>query len=164
MPFGRSPRARRVPGGGRALAVAGGVVGARDALHLPGARDTPVRIPWERVDTAEWDAEAGTLTVTEVAPDVAAAPRHVVPVADADLRARDRLLQLVRERVTASVVLQRHVPVHGRAGLHVVARRPPGGGAVTWGFRFDVGVDPADEDVRRAAASALARARDDVGA
>ena len=40
--------------------------------------------------------------------------------------------QLVRERVTASVVLQRHVPVAGRRGVRVIARRapqrrPPGG-------------------------------------
>ena len=36
-----------------------------------------------------------------------------------------RLLELVRERVTASVVLQRHVPVRGRAGVRVIARRAP---------------------------------------
>ena len=38
-----------------------------------------------------------------------------------------RLLELVRERVTASVVLQRHVPVDGRRGVRVIARRAPGG-------------------------------------
>ncbi|MDQ1103481.1 hypothetical protein QE364_001509 [Nocardioides zeae] len=157
-------RSRRSPSGGRVLAAAGGVVADRDALHLPGEHATPARVPWERVDAAEWDADAGTLTVTEVAPDVAAAPRHVVVVDEADPRARDRLLQVVRERVTASVVLQRHVRVVGRAGLHVVARRPPGGGALAWGFRFDVGIDPNDPAVRRVAADALARARDDVGA
>ena len=36
-----------------------------------------------------------------------------------------RLLELVRERVTASVVLQRHVPVDGRRGVRVIARRAP---------------------------------------
>lgn len=164
MGLPRTRRARRTPAGGRVLASAGGVLADRDALHLPGAQATPVRVPWERVDAAEWDAEAGTLTVTEVAPDVAAAPRHVVAVDADDPRGRDRLLQVVRERVTASVVLQRHVRVAGKAGVHVVARRPPGGGALAWGFRFDVGIDPEDPDVRRVAADALARARDDVGA
>ena len=65
------------------------------------------------------------------------------------------LLQLVRERVTATVVLQRHVPIAGRRGLRVIARRAPGGDrAVTWVYEFDEGVDPADPAVRAAADAA----------
>ena len=59
------------------------------------------------------------------------------------------MLELVRERVTASVVLQRHVAVSGRRGLRVIARRAPRGNApVDWFFEYDAGVDPDDAEVR----------------
>ena len=74
------------------------------------------------------------------------------------------MLQLVRERVTASVVLQRHVAVTGSRGLRVIARRAPSGhGDLVWIYEFDEGVDPDDPDVRRLAADALAAAQADVG-
>ena len=75
-----------------------------------------------------------------------------------------RLLELVRERVTASIVLQRHVPVDGRRGLRVIARRAPRGDRpLAWFYEYDEGVDPDDPEVQRAATEALAAARDEVG-
>jgi hypothetical protein len=75
-----------------------------------------------------------------------------------------RLLELVRERVTASVVLQRHVAITGGRGLRVIARRAPRGDQpVQWLYEYDRGIDPDDPDVRRIAEEALATARDDVG-
>ena len=76
-----------------------------------------------------------------------------------------RLLELVRERVTASVVLQRHVPLEHRRGLRVIARRAPRGDRpIAWFFEYDEGIDPDDPAVREAARAALASARDEVGA
>jgi hypothetical protein len=75
-----------------------------------------------------------------------------------------RLLQLVRERVTASVLLQRRVEVRGRRGLTVIARRPPRGrGEITWAYELDDGMDPADPEVARAAEAGLRAARQDIG-
>ena len=75
-----------------------------------------------------------------------------------------RLLELVRERVTSTVVLQRHVAVDGSRGVRVVARRAPSGRReVTWLFEYDEGVDPDDPLVAQAADRALAAARADVG-
>ncbi len=49
----------------------------------------------------------------------------------------------MRERVTASVVLQRHVPLTGRRGLRVIARRAPRGDRpLAWFYEYDEGVDP----------------------
>jgi hypothetical protein len=74
------------------------------------------------------------------------------------------LLQLVRERVTASVVLQRHVAIHGKRGVRVIARRAPTGArALSWLFEYDEGIDPGDPFVEHAAQEALAAARDEVG-
>ena len=75
-----------------------------------------------------------------------------------------RLLELVHERVTASVVLQRHVRLGRGRGLRVIARRAPSGaGGVQWVYEYDEGVDPDDPAVRTAAREALEVAQRDVG-
>jgi hypothetical protein len=138
------------------------VAGTRDALYLPRpASDAgePLRVPWEQVEAADWDADTSVLRVSEVGTWGARRPVHRLVLVQPTL-----LLQLVRERVTATVVLQRHVPIAGRRGLRVIARRAPGGDrAVTWVYEFDEGVDPADPAVRAAADAALALAQDEVG-
>ncbi len=129
------------------------VGGTRDALYVPD------RIAWEQVEAADWDSETDTLRVSEVGTWGHRRPEHLLVLVEPA-----RLLQLVRERVTASVVLQRHVAVRGSRGLRVIARRAPSGrGELVWIYEFDEGVDPDDPDVRRLAADALAAAQADVG-
>lgn len=167
--FGRRPPIR-VERGERLLAHApsadGHVGGTRDALYVVRrlgtalAVDETVRIPWEEVQAADWDKDASTLRVTEVGSWGEQRPEHQFTLDDPGL-----LLQLVRERITASIVLQRHVPVDGRRGMRVIARRAPRGDRpVQWIYEYDEGVDPADPDVRRAAEEALAAAQAEVGA
>lgn len=156
---GRVRRPRRLGAGERELAAASGpdgvlVAGSREALHVG-----ETRIPWEAVERADWDAETETLTVTEVGSWGRERPVYRVALIEPA-----RLLQLVRERVTASVVLQRHVPVVGRKGFFVIARRAPGGsGDLQWVYEFEAGIDPEDPTVRLAAEAALAAAQDEVG-
>lgn len=149
----RRRSAARVRPGERVLAEAeapdGVVAGTRAALYLADRR-----IPWEQVDAASWNSEAGVLTVTETAPWGEPQPVHRIPLTDAA-----RLLELVRERVTATVVLQRSFD-HGQ----VLARRSPTGSQeITWFVRYDPGADPADPAVAAATDAALAQARADVG-
>jgi hypothetical protein len=138
------------------------VAGTRDALYagIPGAAPVEtVRIPWEQVEAAEWDRDTSVLEVSEVGTWGAARPVHSFAIDQPG-----RLLQLVRERVTSTVVLQRHVPIRGRSGLRVIARRAPGGERrVSWVYEYDAGIDPADPAVREAADAALALAQDEVG-
>ena len=144
-----------------ATAATGEVVaGTRDALYLVDhAAGVATRLPWEQVEAADWDQEASRLRVSEVGSWGEQRVEHAIALGEAD-----RLLQLVRERVTASVVLQRHVPVEGRRGLRVIARRAPRGDQpISWFYEYDEGVDPADPDVRRTAEAALAAARQEVG-
>ncbi|QIX27323.1 hypothetical protein ncot_12465 [Nocardioides sp. JQ2195] len=130
------------------------VVGTRDALYVDAQR-----IPWEIVERADWDKDEATLTVSEVGSWGRERPAHALP-----LEEPGRLLELVRERVTASIVLQRHVPIHGKRGVIVIGRRAPRGHQpVEWVYEFDEGVDPDDPEVRRRAEVALAAARDEVG-
>jgi hypothetical protein len=138
-----------------ASAAEGFVAGTRAALYLPGGR----RIPWEQVEAADWANDSDTFRVSEVG--AWGEPR---PAYSFVLDEPNRLLQLVRERVTASVVLQRHVPIRGTRGLRVIARRAPTGErGVSWLFEYDEGIDPDDPFVDHAAQEALAAARDEVG-
>lgn len=160
-----------LPRGGRVLASARALdgtwlLGTRDALVVvPPAAETgreaePVEpIAWERVATADWNKDEDRLRVTEVAEYGDVPPTHVVAVPEPGL-----LLQLVRERVTASIVLQRRVPVSGSRGVTVIARRPPqGGGETTWAVELDPGLAPEDPAVREAATRGLEEARAELG-
>ncbi|PUA80502.1 hypothetical protein C7S10_15180 [Nocardioides currus] len=133
------------------------LAGTRDAFYLGG--DPVTRLPWELVETATWDRDEEVFRIGLVAAWGEEKVVHAVPLAEPG-----RLLELVRERVTASIVLQRHVPVAGRRGVRVIGRRPPRGtGEIAWFFEYDEGVDPDDPDVREASEAALAAARADVG-
>ena len=135
------------------------VAGTRDALYLPGGR-----VPWEQVQAADWDRDENRLCVREVGIWGEPRPEHVVMVPESAAQDAARLLQLVRERVTASVLVSRHVPVSGRRGVRVVARRAPSGRSeVQWLYEYDPGVDPTDPFARAAAETALAAAKADVG-
>ena len=161
-----------LPAGERLLAWAdiegGAAAGTRDALYLrlPTDESSPatqaegtIRIPWEHVQAADWDPEASTLRVAEVGHWGETRPVHQLM-----LREPGHLLELVRERVTASILLQRHVTVSARRGVRVIARRAPSGAQqVRWTFEYDEGVDPDDPAVRLVADAALVQARDEVG-
>ncbi len=133
------------------------LAGTRAAFYLG---TTPVtRIAWEQIESADWDNDTNVLRVVLVGSWGSQRPTYSFGLTEPA-----RLLELVRERVTASVVLQRHVPLEGRRGVRVIGRKPPqGAGEIEWFFDYDQGVDPEDPVVREASATALAEARADVG-
>ena len=134
------------------------LAGTRDAFYVATGDDTR-RVAWEQVEAADWDRDTATFRLSEVGTWGEQRPVHTAVLADPG-----RLLELVRERVTASVVLQRHVALGRRRGLRVIARRAPSGaGGVQWVYEYDEGVDPDDPEVRAAAGEALELARRDVG-
>jgi hypothetical protein len=154
---------------GRPLAYAETVdgtwlVGTRDALVVVSDPDAPAavatRVPWEQVEGADWDREGSRLRVTEVGRYGEPRPSYVFTLPDTE---PGSLLQLIRERVTASVVLQRGQVVSGKRGLKVIGRRAPSGGPITWMHEYDDGVDPDDPEVAQAAEDLLRHAREDVG-
>src|SRR5262245_31141467 len=134
------------------------LVGSDRALYVP-CDDGWHRLPWEQIDQATWDRESGALVVVEIADYGQPQPRYEFAVAEPG-----QLLELVRERVTASVLLTRHVPVPGSKGLQVVARRAPvAGGEVDWSVRLADSLDPSDPDVLRAVERALTDAKAELG-
>ena len=154
----------RLPRGERLLAAARAtdgtwLLGTRVALVLVRPQGQAQRLAWEDVAHADWDREQDRLRVVELAEFGVAPVVHELAIEDPGL-----VLDLVRERVTASVLLTRRVPVEPRRGLTVVARRAPGGrDPVTWSYELDSGLDPDDPLVRAAAEQGLRSAREELG-
>jgi hypothetical protein len=157
-PFAKRP-AIEVASGERVLAWTEAttgelLAGTREALYLDGTR-----LGWQDVEAADWDRDTEEFRVAEVGSWGEPRVEHRFAISEPR-----RLLELVRERVTASVLLVRHVPLEGRRGVRVIARRAPGGDrALRWIYEYDAGIDPDDPTVRLAAETALAAAQDEVG-
>lgn len=135
-------------------------VGTARALHICADGDAQCRrLPWEEIERAEWDRDTEQLEVVEVAEFGTPRPTH-----RAALQTPTRLLQLVRERITASVVISRFVPVLGKRGITVVARRAPHtSDPLVWSVVVDRHLDEGSDLVAAAAEIGLAEARVEVG-
>jgi hypothetical protein len=132
--------------GERVLASAvgeSGVVIATNTQLLvprPGGHDG---ISWDSVDRATWNGDGELLTITQTAPLGSRPLQHRLR-----LEAAEPLLDVVREQVTASVVISRYVPVHGELGVRVTGRRLSGRPGLRWVVAPDAGLPTDDPGVR----------------
>ena len=124
------------------------------AMVLPGRR-----FDWTTVAHAEWSDERSTLRVDQLRTADAEAETHRLVLDEPG-----RLPEVVRDRVTSSIVASRHTPVEGRAGVRVVARRVPGEDELQWQVVVDRGLDPADPRVQAASDTAVSDLRRELGA
>lgn len=133
-------------------------IGSAAALYLPSGGDAPIRLPWTAIDRADWLGDSQELRVLTVA-----APGEQPAEYLGRLLGADRLLQLVRERVTASVVHTRSVAVTG-GNVRVTARRGADHGRdLSWSVELPPGFDPGEPRVLAEAAAALASVRSEIG-
>lgn len=117
-------------------------LGSDRALHLADG-DGYRRLGWEEIERAEWLGDEERLALVEAADWGEAERRHEIEVAEPG-----ELVDLLRERVTRSVLTTAYAKVRGRAGISVVARRSPvGDGPVQWSYVLADGLDPDDPDV-----------------
>jgi hypothetical protein len=131
---------------------------ATDTALVLAAGATPERIPWDLVLRAAW--EPGCVEVSWQ-PTAGARPESVrIGVDEPDPQV---LAGVVRERVTASIVVQQHAELVGELGVRLVARRVPGSADLRWSVVFDAGLDPRDPDLRQRATDALAALRGSLG-
>lgn len=96
-----------------------------DADGRPGEGGTGAhrwtRVGWEAVDDAAWDAELQTVTVTGLLPTVP--QRTVLRVARGD-----RLVEIARDRIAATRVVDTVVDTERHGQVRVTGRRRPGTG------------------------------------
>ena len=135
-------------------------VATRLALFVPvGSTGRHRRVPWHEVQTAEWDRDAGVLTLAEWA-----GPGQQRVTTRVAFTAADLLLTVLRERVTASLVLTRTEAVEGTDVFVTTSiRRRPDDGELLVQTSYPVGVDHRLPEVVAAAERTEAQARDDVG-
>lgn len=136
------------------------LLGTRERFHAVGPdRTEQLAIAWQGVLRADWDSDTFTLRIERVEDYGRPTTAYSFVLEQPDL-----MLQLVQERVTASVLLQRRVELERRRGFSVIARRSPTGrGEITWAYELDPGLDPDDPAVMAAADAALREARESLG-
>jgi hypothetical protein len=127
-------------------------VATSTALHLPTVSGDFARIPWERIDQANW--KDGWLHVHETS----GGPEHHVQLTEPG-----SVPETVRERVTATIVMTRQARLPGGGTVRLAGRRPSGGGDVRWSFAFEPGLDPSDPGLRAQAEQILADLRRQTG-
>ncbi|MGI8434820.1 MAG: hypothetical protein ACR2LE_08830 [Nocardioidaceae bacterium] len=130
------------------------LVGTERALHR---HDDPAwrPLPWQHIERADWRSDSDELSIVELA-DWGEPERRT----DIVVEFPGQLLELLRERVTRSVLLSRFAYVVGKRGVNVVARRAPSGeGPVAWSYVVTAGLDPADPRVQKVASATLVAAR-----
>jgi hypothetical protein len=157
MPWSR--RTSRLPGDARAaLHLARGervltaarvrdgewVAATDQALVGPGWR-----APWSAATHAAWYDDVATLEVAWLDAAGERQDRSLV-LDDAGL-----LPETVHERVTATILLSRHLGVNGRRGVSVVARRQPGSEDIEWQVVADAGVDANGPELSARVAEAV---------
>jgi len=128
------------------------VVATETALHLQRVPPEYARFGWEQIERASY--EPGTLTVVLGESLDGATLR--VPVGS-----ERQLPVVVRDRVTASVVVDRLVALSGDKGVRIVGRRGPDGVTI-WRQELDPAL-LADAAARAAAEEALAEVQAEVG-
>ncbi|WP_326820963.1 hypothetical protein OHA77_09670 [Streptosporangium sp. NBC_01639] len=133
----------------RVLTYAGGpdgyVIATDRALYLGGTR-----LPWFQVDRGVWDEQGLTVVTT-----AGESYRALLPEPG-------RIPEAVRERVTASILVNQYAPLDARGGVLLVARKTDDD-RVVWEFVFDAGLDPADPGLRALAEQALEETRRSFG-
>ena len=118
------------------------------------------RVGWEQIERAGWNADESVLHVWETT-------SFGTPLRATDLAVDDpgRFGQLLRERIDASILVQRHVPLVGKKGVRIVGRRNPAqpDAVVSWSFVLDKGLEPERPGLVDQAEAALKAVRDEFG-
>jgi hypothetical protein len=113
------------------------------------------RLPYEDILRVVWDDEAELLRVWE--------PSLPEGYTEVPLPDSGAVPDTVRERVTSTLVASHHVPLQGKRGVWLSARRSPADSEVRWTMLFDAGLDPTDPGLRTLAAAALEELRESTG-
>jgi hypothetical protein len=123
----------------------------------PGADRSWSRLGWDDVDQVLWDDERHTLTLTragleESSPVVLRLPPRSVP-----------LVELARERVSATTLARAPLLSGGRVCGWLIARRPPGSDRVRWVLALRDATAAGDPALKSCVSGAIAALEADLG-
>lgn len=129
------------------------VGGSERAFYLPDG----VVLGWHEIDQAQWVLDEERFDIVTLPIDGGSQAYQV------SLVEPGRMPELVRERVTSTIVVNQHVPLAGRRGVRIIARRVPDQAELDWIAVYDSGVDSDDTEVRERVQGALAVLRTNLG-
>ncbi len=127
------------------------VVIATDRALYFATEDEPVRLAWIDIARAGW--EQPWLSIFTVRGEKITL--HLEPAGE--------LPPVVRDRVTASVVIRERVPLDVGGNVVCVGRRESGSDTITWLVEFDPDLDVNSPEIRASADRALAELRLTLG-
>jgi hypothetical protein len=149
---------------GRILAWAttsGGFCIASLATLSYGDEEDWKHVGWHEIERGAWNAELRKLTWA-----LHAAPGEPSPRGSLELIEPGRVPELFRERIVATIAIEKFVPLVGERGVTITARRDLGGtGAVAWHSTLTRGLNWQTAGVRAAVDQAMEQVRTeyDVG-
>lgn len=126
------------------------VTATRKSLNIS---DPDVSLPWYSVVSAVWEAPVLKVLATHEGKPLKL---------DLEIPNPKRLPEVVRERVTDSVIITEHRTLPAGVGATFVARRHPND-EVAWSVVFDSGVDSADPVLQEQAGELLTELRSTLG-
>ena len=118
-------------------------------------------VGWHEIERGGWNAELRKLSWV-----LHAAPGKPSPRGSLELVEPGRLPELFRERISATIAIERFVPLVGERGVTITARRDLGGtGTVAWHGTLTRGLSWETDGVRAAVDQAMEELRTeyDVG-
>lgn len=129
------------------------VIATDRALYFSGAdKDAkPVRLAWTEIIRAGWEEPWLTIDTN----DGEKITLHLDPAGE--------LPPVVRDRVTASVLIRERVPLDIGGSVVCVGRREPGSDRVMWLVEFDPDTDVESTEIRASADRALGELRATLG-
>jgi hypothetical protein len=108
-------------------------------------------VGWHEIERGRWNAELRKLTWV-----LHAAPGRLSPHGSLELVEPGRLPELFRERISATIAIERFVPLVGDRGVTITARRDLGGtGTVDWHGSLTRGLSWESDGVRAAVDQAM---------
>jgi hypothetical protein len=118
-------------------------------------------VGWHEIERGSWNAELGKLSWA-----LHAAPGQSSASGSLELVEPGRLPELFRERISATIAIERFVPLVGERGVTITARRDLGStGTVFWHGTLTRGLSWETDGVRAAVDQAIEELRTeyDVG-
>jgi hypothetical protein len=118
-------------------------------------------VGWHEIERGGWNAELNKLSWVCYAP-----PGEVAARGSLVLTESGRLPELFRERISATIAVERFIPLAGERGVVIAARRDLGGsGAVVWHGTLTRGLSWQTDGVRAAVDQAMEQVKTeyDVG-
>lgn len=112
-------------------------------------------VGWHEIEHGSWNAELRRLSWV-----LHAAPGEPSPRGSLELDEPGRLPELFRERILATIAVEKFVPLVGERGVTITARRDLGGsGTVSWHSTLTRGLSWQTDGVRTAVDQAMEQVR-----